>query len=180
MTTTEARAVLHQRLSAALEEALGAKAVWRPAERCPQGHENWPNLAMLGDGIENLPEAEIGEPCVECISTVPFEVHYEHRDEPAWHPEWRIPRGAPVDWDAPAILWPRWARWVEKDNAGYAVWLGYAPAPDNPTWLAFIQFSMAGPADVPLAQADGPSPTAALATAWDALLAREKEVRDGE
>ena len=154
MATTEARAALHQRLSTALEEALGEALVWRQEDvaTCRE-HGKWAEDEVIVDS---------GLRCPVCSRTV----------------SWDVQR-SPVAWDDPAILWPRWARWVEEDNAGYAVWLGYAPAPDHPTWIAFIQFSMAQPADVPLAQADGPSPTAALASAWDALLSAQKEVRYG-
>lgn len=170
-TETEARAALHRRLSTALEAALGADVVWVAARTCPQGHENWPNLAMLADGIENLPEADIGEVCMECISMVPFEVYYPHRDDRTWHPEWRIGPGGPVDWDDPAVLWPRWERWV-------SLWIHAADSKGTRMQrITDTRVAMHTAIDT-WWEMEAPSVTAALATAWDALLA--KEVRDGD
>lgn len=172
MTTTEVRTALHHRLSTALEAALGAAAVWAAARTCPQGHENWPNLAMLGDGIANLPEAEVGELCVECASTVSFEAYDPHRDDPAWHPEWRIGRGAPVDWDDPAILWPRWEGWVSD-------WIGAGGSVGRRMRrITDTRVAMRTAIDA-WREMEEPSVTAALASAWDALLAKEGKVRDG-
>lgn len=128
---TEGRAALHQRLSAALEAALG-EAVWEieGSYRCPEhGKVEVPYSSIV----------DMDYRCWRCGQALAVERR-------------------PVDWDDPAVLWPRWERWATDRTANRVLrlWRDAAHA-----WMA---------------DADG-TITAEMATAWEALLA--KEVRDG-
>jgi hypothetical protein len=58
--TNEERTALEWRISEGLAQ-LGYMDVWRPADHCPQGHDNWdPDLGE--------PVAEIGALCGECVT----------------------------------------------------------------------------------------------------------------
>ncbi len=75
--------------------------MWRPAAQCPQGHDS---------GWMDHPKA-IGSLCHRCAdAATSWDIVREHRYDPTWHPEWRLRPGDPVNWDAPAILWPRLRR----------------------------------------------------------------------
>ena len=79
----------------------------------------------------------------------------------------------PVDWDDPAILWRRWERWEAaecREDRRHLVLFGYGGSTTPGRWGATVMGWVA--------QVYGPSAAAALATAWDALLARE--VRDDD
>ena len=173
MTDTDRAA----RLSAALEASLDEATVYSPAEMCPQGHSN--RDPECGGFLE-----AVGAPCPDCRSQ---HVHWpamQGLSEAArqgaqdrwwkrrerWNAtapsQYRIGRGTPVDWDDPAILWPRWERWATD-------WMASQPPHTGPidTVLRLLRVAT----NRWLADADR-TITAEMATAWDALLA--KEVRD--
>ncbi len=180
MTDTDRAA----RLSAALEASLDEATVYSPAEMCPQGHSN--RDPECGGFLE-----AVGAPCPDCRSQ---HVHWpamQGLSEAArqgaqdrwwkrrerWNAtapsQYRIGRGTPVNWDDPAILWPRWERWEAaecREDRSHLVLLDYDDRTTPGIWGATVMGWVA--------QVYGPSAAAALATAWDALLARE--VRDGE
>ena len=147
---TETRAALHRRLSEALEASLGTKAVWRKeAVGTCREHGQWAEDEVIVDS---------GLRCPTCFQTV----------------SWDVQR-SPVDWDDPAILWPRWERWATQWMQG--------PRPSSSILpMDVVQRTVRGAANawaevgVWTSRDGAPTVTAALATAWDALLARE--VRD--
>lgn len=162
MTTIETRAALHHRLSTALEEALGAAAVWQAAAECPQGHP----LAWID------PPKAIGSLCNRCADAALFYAEIrEHRDDPTWHPEWRLQAGAPVDWDDPAILWARWERWVSR-------WIHAADSESTRIQRITYTLVVMRTAIDMWWEMEEPTTRAALATAWDALLTQEGKVHD--
>ena len=190
MTTTDDRAALHARLSAALEATLGADAVWTEV-RCPRC--GWTQALRAGLGcprcIESVvvasmprrPAALEDETDAEEAARYAWETTLRRqvsaladavRAFPDWHPEWRLAPCTPVDWDDPAILWPRWERWATQ-------WMqGPRPSPSILP-MDVVQRTVRGAANawaevgVWTSRDGAPTVTAALATAWDALLARE-------
>lgn len=173
---TEGRAALHQRLSTALEGVLGADAVWTEV-RCPRC--GWTQALPVGLGCPRCIEAVVVASMPRRPAALEDETDAEEAARhvwettlrrqvraladavhtfPDWHPEWRLAGRTPVAWDDPAVLWPRWERWATDRTANRVLrlWRDAAHA-----WMA---------------DADG-TITAEMATAWDALLA--KEVRDG-
>lgn len=116
---TDDRSALHARLSVALEATLGADAVWRKeAVGTCREHGQWAeDEAIVDSGLR----------CPTCFRTV----------------SWDVQR-SPVDWDDPAILWPRWPRrgtrcWQGRCVMTDAEWRDLcrarAEASPGPWWL---------------------------------------------
>lgn len=170
---------LRDRLSTALEADLGAKAVWRAAELCPNGHDaaryEWVDGGNRTDWVE-YPWAA-GDLCRSCITaamsgSADVDVQYAradrlvsaHQDDPTWHPEWRVPR-EPVDWTDLNVLAPRWKKWDADSLRRYFVgeWL-------EDDGITVILVSRGG--DVH--EGRGVDEGMARARAWDALLRAER------
>lgn len=132
MTSSEQQA-LSERIAALAEAAgLPSELVWAPAETCPQGHENYHEVYIHGGASthweENAPwqPGDLCQPCM--IDATPRLRHMalngdladacqlaeilakEHRDDPGYHPEWRIGRQA-KDLLNPAHLLPLVEAW---------------------------------------------------------------------
>ena len=103
----DGRAAIFETLSEMLCPVLGEALVYEPARFCPYGHENWDEECV---GIES----QIHEVCVTCAINANEDLRIDDPrwDDPAWHPEWRIARGEPVDWDDAGIFWRLWDRWL--------------------------------------------------------------------
>ena len=141
MTDTD-RAAVHARLSAVLEATLGTEAVWwfRESYTCEE------------HGNPEVPWSSIADADYRCLMCLrPLTPRVERR---------------PVDWDDPAVLWPRWERWATD-------WMPSRPPHTGP--IDTVLRLLRGATNRWLADADR-TITAEMATAWDALLA--KEVRD--
>jgi len=91
-----------QALSRQVAEAIGSDEAWEPAAKCPQGHERgiqeWGagelcgfccGLAVAGAGNA----AATARPLTHQDAT--REEIVADLSDATWHPEWRIPRGAP-------------------------------------------------------------------------------------
>ena len=104
----------------ALAEMIGP-AGYENSRYCQQGHRTENNILMHN-----------GEPSDVCARCLPAEYIYEALtaiEDPAWHPEWRIPQ-QPKDFSRPGVLEPlavdiikRWVdRWgLNKDKVGYSI-----------------------------------------------------------
>ena len=149
------RDTLNAALAALIAPLFGDEEAYHPSDICPQGHDN---LDPECGGFEH----NLGSLCLACVaeeksrrvratgtltlntrqeihSAVWKEVH-EHGNDPAWHPEWRIPRGEPKDFTDAAVLIPIIKAWValDGDSHGWSldvshsstdacVWGGQAP-----------------------------------------------------
>jgi hypothetical protein len=99
------RAALNAAFARHVARALGPLAAYHPAPLCPQGHSVW---RWYAGGTPKI--RAIGHLCVGCLhywltDVLPDRAAYRarfaemeaHETDPTWHPEWRIPPGAPQD-----------------------------------------------------------------------------------
>ena len=181
---TDDRAALHARLSVALEATLGADAVWTEV-RCPRC--GYTQALPFGRGcprcIEPVVEASMPRRPIKLEDETDAEARerfiWENtlqrqvdalsdavRVFPDWHPEWRLTACAPVDWDDPSVLWPRWERWV-------SLWIHAADSEGTRMQrITDTRVAMRTAIDT-WWEMEEPTITAALATTWDALLTKE-------
>lgn len=160
---------LHLDLSRLLAAALGVDAVWRTWQ-CPRCHaesarregcaacirRDLADLLGLPDSVRDpWLRSEEHDRYLDGDELVPRLVHGIH-DFPDWHPEWSLTPHAPVDWEAPEILVPRWERWVSATGIHVATTFGWTPDGVCAT-LVIDDVATTG---------EGASLTAAWAAAW--------------
>jgi hypothetical protein len=78
------RAALNAAFARHVARVLGPPAAYAPADTCPQGHAR-----LWGD--------QIGDLCHVCYEYWRDKPLSFRRENPTWHPEWRIGPGAPWD-----------------------------------------------------------------------------------
>ncbi len=156
-------------LSHALSPVLGADAVWR-TWRCPRCgadstqregcaaciRQDLAKLLGLNDGMRDAwIQSDERARYHDADELVPSLVRGV-RDFPNWHPEWSLAPHAPVNWEAPEILVPRWAQWVSV--TGGDVTITHRWTPDG------VHVTLA--IDSRVTEAQGSALTATWAVAW--------------
>ncbi len=167
LTESEAR-----ELSAALAPCLPAGLIWLPAATCPQGHDNWPPEAARLDGVADAPASMIGQLCSACVVQAEptedrdafWDAVVEHREDPSWHPAWRLAAGAPVDWTDERVVWRAWEAWAPQHPQVREPAI-YREGPGRTVILIWSD-----PVPTAWHPGHGPTTATALALAWLSLL----------
>lgn len=181
---------LSTRIATLAEAAdLPPSLLWEPAKTCPQGHRNYHAVYIHGGASthweQNAPW-QPGDLCLTClIEEMPglrmldLEDAYQvaasmaevHRDNPDYHPEWRIDRVAKDLTDLASLLavveaWRQqkpWRSWSMDSQVDYAT----QPMPTLP-------YAVIGNERNEDFKTEGDTPGEALARAFAAVLEQEK------